>query len=270
MLAALPTQSLLPATPPYSIRSPSTIIADVDHFRYESLRRPAVDVIVSSEVQRVLGSTAEVATITNAYFRSVHLRLPVLSREHFSESLSISSDLLQADLAVLILVMYLAQQRPQHRGESMQSSLYVTAKMLIGLLEASNYSSLRTVQSRVLLSWYELGHGLFSGASISIGACARAARLIQLHGRSPKTPTDHREAALEEERMRTWCAIRNLDRCVQCTLASAPWLGRPCRTLTHFLCAASSTSATKKRYSEQKILTQTSSYLARTLHGCRM
>ncbi|KIW35706.1 uncharacterized protein PV07_02390 [Cladophialophora immunda] len=93
----------------------------------------------------------------------------------------------------------------------MQSSLYITVKNIISLLEATDYLSLEMCQCRLLIVFYEIGHGLFPAASISIAACAQAARTLGLHNQW-STPVTTQHTLDEEERRRVWWAVFNLDR----------------------------------------------------------
>lgn len=97
----------------------------------------------------------------------------------------------------------------------MQSSLYVKVKGIISLLEATTYHSLETVQSRILVAFYELGHGLHHAATASIGACGKIARFIALHNdlKHPYPEETARGILLEEKRRTMW-ALHNLDRYV--------------------------------------------------------
>ena len=102
---------------------------------------------------------------------------------------------------------------PVDQGQSMQSSLYVMVKSNISLLESTGYLSLEVVQSRVLLSYYEMGHGILPAALISIGACARAARALGLHKKLFHSPSENSGARMRaEEEKRVWWAVINLDR----------------------------------------------------------
>jgi hypothetical protein len=110
--------------------------------------------------------------------------------------------------------MHLLQQEPLAHAEDscMQSSLYFTIKSIISTLEGAGYADLVSVQCRAMVAFYELGHGIYPAASISVGGCARLARALQLHVDDGKERVDN-EARLEnEEQQRTWWAIVNMDR----------------------------------------------------------
>jgi len=69
------------------------------------------------------------------------------------------------------------------------------------------------VQARLLVSLYEMGHGIHPAASISIGACARTARALGLNKKLfQRAQGDHASRLRAEEEKRVWWALLNLDR----------------------------------------------------------
>jgi len=94
----------------------------------------------------------------------------------------------------------------------MLSSLYVLVKTGVNQLEMLRCLSIETIQSMLLIVLYEVGHGIYPAASISMATCARAARNLGLH-KIRSQPLSERENEIGEER-RTWWAIHNLDRYV--------------------------------------------------------
>jgi hypothetical protein len=93
----------------------------------------------------------------------------------------------------------------------MQSSLYITVKSVISLLESTNFLSLELVQCRLLVAFYEIGHGISPAASISIAAGARTARALGLNKQWVRPDFGGHTIDAEEER-RVWWAVFNLDR----------------------------------------------------------
>ena len=98
----------------------------------------------------------------------------------------------------------------------MRSALYVAVKQVLSLTDAADIRSVRVLQSKVLLAMYEMGHGMFAAAAATVGACAKAARLLGL-GKPSDLDRDADEDAntLMEERRRIWWSIFNLDRYVE-------------------------------------------------------
>lgn len=164
---------------------------------------------------------------SNAYFSSIHYRLPIISEPRFHKNFPRLFTPSGIDFTTLCLCMKLIHTSPSQQavGETdAKSQHYLLAKSSIGLLEAAGFVTLDTLQSRLLLILYEVGHGIYPAASVSIGSCARLARHVGLsrdfwHAQKAAVTT-----ADAEERRRTWWAIHNLDRyiffcCPQSVLA---------------------------------------------------
>lgn len=71
-------------------------------------------------------------------------------------------------------------QIPEPGAFSMQSSLYVSIKTSIALLEASGFLSVRVLQAKLLVCFYEVGHAIETAASISIAGCGRIVQALGL------------------------------------------------------------------------------------------
>jgi hypothetical protein len=94
----------------------------------------------------------------------------------------------------------------------MQSSLYVTVKSIISLLEATSYHSLEFIQCRLLIAFYEMGHGIYPAAAASVGACAKMARFAGFYQESILLSLEDDREIVVEEKKRTLWALHNLDR----------------------------------------------------------
>jgi hypothetical protein len=123
--------------------------------------------------------------------------------------------------------MHLLQQTPSRSVDSMISSLYALAKTGINQLEMLRCCSIDTIQSMLLIALYEVGHGIYPAASISMASCARAARNLGLH-KIRSEPLSEIGNDIGEKR-RTWWAIHNLDRYVQwrVTITAIPQIVEP-------------------------------------------
>ncbi|RDW56777.1 hypothetical protein BP6252_13961 [Coleophoma cylindrospora] len=206
------------------------ITASTDPFRHESIRKPTVDAITQKELFRIVGSPNNMRQVASSYFASISRRIPIVSANRFLDKLpSTVSTGCDADFAALCLSIYLILEVPQPGDVSMQSSLYVKVKGILSLLEATSYHSLEVVQSRILVAFYEMGHGLYPAATASIGACGKMARFIGLHSDSTYQNPDEETAwkILAEEKRRTLWALHNLDRylnlCTQESLFVTPF-----------------------------------------------
>lgn len=185
----------------------------IEPFRHDSLRQPTVDVIVQEQLLKVIGSRNYMHEVASEYFATISRRISIVSAERFFGRLpSIESAKCAADFTALCLCMYLVSQVPRPHDRSMQSSLYVTSKSIISLLEATSYHSVEVVQCRLLIAFYEMGHGIYPAAAASIGACAKMAHYAGFnHCSVLSSAKDEREILVEEKRRTLW-ALHNLDR----------------------------------------------------------
>lgn len=93
-----------------------------------------------------------------------------------------------------------------YSAEGNFDALYTLLKISIARLEAADINSIEVVQARLLVTSFEVGHGL-NAAYISIAALARAAAAIGLNEtvNAPSSPVC-------EEGLRVWWGIVMLDR----------------------------------------------------------
>ncbi|KAJ2983892.1 hypothetical protein NQ176_g355 [Zarea fungicola] len=105
----------------------------------------------------------------------------------------------------------------------MISPSYLSLRARLAMLEGSGWQSIHFLQCKILLVFYELGHGIFPAVSIPIAACARVCRAIstdwQFREAAPHTPED-------EEKRRTWWAVHNLERYIALCCGDAPLISR--------------------------------------------
>lgn len=141
-----------------------------------------------------LVSTEKINAVIHSFFNGPHTRLPLLAFDNFDTT--------------LIHAMYLVLQPPHSGQRDMASLLYLRTKHLVEISEAGGIESLQLLQARILIAYYELGHGLVSAAASSVGACAKKARFMVL---SPYA-REYEDPRLTQERRRTWWALFNLDR----------------------------------------------------------
>jgi hypothetical protein len=191
---------------------------DIDPFQYAALRQPTYDLFVAKRASSVLGDLAHVEQTAAAYFATIFLRMPILPRKTFFDKLPNLYTHPQADFTVLCLTIHLLIQRPDavesagHHGQTMHSSTYVTVKSFVGVLQSLAHPTMELLQAMVLLVLFEMGHGMYPAASISMATCARTARAIRLN----KIPGDRSATSFTnlelEQRRRVWWALLILDR----------------------------------------------------------
>jgi hypothetical protein len=143
------------------------------------------------------------------YLRTIGSWLPMTSRKKLYHSLSYIWSMPRADFALLLLSIYLALQPPFHPCETSatRSQIYSKTKQLFGLLQSAEILSIETVQSALLITVYEYGHGYFQSAFLSVGVCASMVQTLGWHRKRESCD----KSAPEEER-RVWWAIRVFER----------------------------------------------------------
>lgn len=155
------------------------------------------------------------------YLNTIFLRMPILSRNAFTTRLSTLYTHPQADFTLLCLSIHLLIQRPDElesagsHEQTMHSSTYVMIKSFIGILQSLATPTLEFIQAMLLVAFFEMGHGIYPAASISIAACARSARAIGLNKPLSIMETDPSSNRVNIElRGRVWWATLILDRYV--------------------------------------------------------
>ena len=205
--------------PQISFSFPGTTI---DPFRHEALRQPSVDVAVNIEASKIFPSLEELQNVAKKYFNTIYQRFPIISKARFLERLEYVFSKPHADFTLLCLCIHLVLQYPSQNEQSMQSLLYVTIKHTMSLLESTSFLSLEVVQARLLITFYEIGHGIHPGASISIATAAKTARLLGLNKKQfQQASRDPAAKVMAEEEKRVWWATVNLDRSVHIPKSSA-------------------------------------------------
>jgi hypothetical protein len=143
------------------------------------------------------------------YLRTIGSWLPMISRKKLYHSLSHIWSTPRTDFALLLLSIYLVLQPPFHPCETSatRSPIYYKTKQLFELLQSAEILSIEIVQSALLITVYEYGHGYFQSAFLSVGVCARMVQALGWHRKRESCD----KSVLEEER-RVWWAIRVFER----------------------------------------------------------
>ena len=191
------------------------MLSQGDPFRYRQLRNAYTNVTITQEVSKLVGPPTNVKRIVNIYFKSVHVWMPILSRNKFLGDVDDLWNDPKADIALLVLCVFLITQLPDDLGpDAMRTSLYAKIKSIYALVEALGVNTVTLVQSGILISLYEIGHGLLPTAYISMGTHARTAMACEIRegALSSTIPTSLQAWRLQEEQRRVWWGIMVVDR----------------------------------------------------------
>ncbi|KAL7792030.1 N-terminal binuclear Zn cluster-containing protein [Trichoderma ceciliae] len=169
---------------------------------------PDVDYLVTRDVSDLVGDVSNIKATCDEFFTSVHEWMPIVSKIQFMASLVSWLTYKRAELFFLILAMKLSCEQ----GSGPRTPLYQVTKHLQFRIENSGVLSLQVTQASVLISIYEMGHGIYPAAFLSIAACARYAAALGID----KSILGHNVMGIPwnelEERRRVWWSILVLDR----------------------------------------------------------
>lgn len=149
----------------------------------------------------------EVAT---GYYRSIQTWFPIISFLELCARLPGTWEQASTDMCLLFMSMSLLRQVPETQimdgncrlPKALESS-YLSLKSWIAILEGRGMNSLDFLHAKALLVLFEVVHGIFPAAYITIGALFRAADALHIYN-SGQT-NDYSE---------TWRGILILDRCI--------------------------------------------------------
>lgn len=159
-----------------------------------------------------IGDTDESRRIAVRYFETMHTPLAFISKIRFYDTLFGSSDI-RSDLAFLLLCMKLVMSKPiSNRVRPETTDIYRLAKQTIPEGELSTLVTIPILQAMVLIALYEIGHGIYPSAYVSIGTCARYGLALGLDRELNVFDNSPRRWIELEERRRAWWAVLILDR----------------------------------------------------------
>ncbi|KAF2871442.1 hypothetical protein BDV95DRAFT_572041 [Massariosphaeria phaeospora] len=184
---------------------------------------PTIRDTLHKQISAFVGNSQQVADWTAEYFRTIHLWLPVLSQTNFYTRLqSVQPETDSMDFSALILAMNLVCSKSVNAALTTPTrALYLLVKTLVSTLEADGVNSLEMVQARLLVTVFELGHGLYPAAYISAGANVRAAVDLGVNAGSDEQLVEtFGSREIVEEAQKVWSGIIIADRSVRLRCSS--------------------------------------------------
>lgn len=181
---------------------------------YPSLQTPNHDLDLRALVYTVIGDENEIRQAAAAYFRTIHTWLPVIAEGTYFQRIPSFQSQPTADFSLLTLCIFLLGAVPRN-GEMPigMRSLYAQTKSSVASLEAMEFYSLDLLQCRLLLTIFEVGHGMYPAAYISMGGNVRAAIALGVNAPSKQRSRIFRSMERAEEARLTWRGIVITDRC---------------------------------------------------------
>ena len=155
--------------------------------------------------------------VAERYFTLAHPWLPIISKRLFYDLISNPLKPPHADTVLLLscmdLVTWLPSDSPTET--SPKSLSYAAAKRSLLEDEIIGAFTIQHLHAMILVALYELGHGIYPAAYMSIGACVRYGVALGIHPRNASGLNEPSSTLLEqEERRRAWWAMLILDRWV--------------------------------------------------------
>ncbi|KAE8319549.1 hypothetical protein BDV41DRAFT_520188 [Aspergillus transmontanensis] len=160
--------------------------------------------------------TSAPSDIFATYIQSIHPWFPIISQT-LQDQLPKSWNEASLDCTLLALcISLLCTSPPPSSGDGTLSGLqsaYLHVKSWIAVIEGLGIASLKIVQARALVTLFEVAHGFYPAAYISIGATVRAADELKFHAYlPPSSSSSTNDESASEEAVLIGCAIRILDR----------------------------------------------------------
>ena len=154
----------------------------------------------------------------SAYCQAIEPWFPILWISRLRSQLSPTWEEAPLDVVFLCLSIILLTTTPPSSPEddnnpSKFRSLYLYTKGSLASTEGLGINSFLIVQSRILITLFEIAHGFYPAAYISIGAAVRSLDALEVHpgaGALPSHSVDDGEK--QEKTVLTWCGILILDR----------------------------------------------------------
>ena len=175
-------------------------------------------------VQKLMPRTPE--DILSDYCNAIEPWFPIISTAGLRSRLSLTWNDAHLDVALLCLSITLLTTSPSSATEdnidpSEFESMYFSTKSSLGSTEGLGINSFLVVQTRILVTLFEIAHGFYPAAYISIGATVRATDALEMHPVAHNLPSYYLDAdARREEIVLIWCGILILDRCDSLTETS--------------------------------------------------
>jgi hypothetical protein len=150
-----------------------------------------------------------------AYSRSPELWFPIA--QGFQDKIRSTWDETSLDIAFLCLSIVLLTTFPSSSaknsgGASKFESLYLQLKGSLALAEGLGLNSIALVQTRILMTLFEISHGFYPAAYIYMGTTLRAAEALEAHPTAEMSPLYcSSEPVSDEETVLMWCGILVLD-----------------------------------------------------------
>jgi hypothetical protein len=167
-------------------------------FDLEQYSASSIHLNIKHQAWSLLGSEIDILDFSTKYFNTIHAWFPIISQKGYQKQLPHTSDT-YPDQFLLSACMLLLATLPENGEISAWSrSVYVFIRGAICLLESCGVESNTLLQCRLLITNFEVGHGLHPAAYVSIGTVARAGATLNLQS-DCKSPSSKNSVSCESE-----------------------------------------------------------------------
>ena len=193
---------------------PAVFFLDSDVFQRGRIEIPRPsNVPIPSPIMEFIGNIDDIRSVAVQYFQTIHTWMPFISKKRLYEHLLNPLSRPRADHFLLLFCMKLIMWSPLG-NVGPKTPEYVTAKRFQLELEIAELFTVQGLQAGLLISLYEIGHGIYPSAYTSIGSCARLAIALGIDRRNETFEFNERMDWVErEERTRIWWTIVIIDQC---------------------------------------------------------
>lgn len=170
---------------------------------------PQGRVAIPNRIMEYLDDAISFKSVVADYFKNVHHCMPVISRIRLHNLVS-NTPLHQQepDSILLLLSIKLILSTPDQSKSA--SEEYTITKHFFFMVEAAGCLTLQMVQAGIMITLYELGHGIYPAAFSTIAVCARYGSALGIDDSNTSDLT----SAGGEEKVRVWWGVLIIDQYV--------------------------------------------------------
>lgn len=138
---------------------------------------------IPAHILHLLGDIDSIHSYATEFFSHDHTLMSFISKPRFySYHLNSQSCIPNRPETILLLLsLKLITTLPPTNPRNPQTPLYQAIKHYCLEVETSNVPSLPILQAEILIALYEMGHGIYPAAYLTIGACARYAYALGIN-----------------------------------------------------------------------------------------
>ena len=193
---------------------PQSFFLDYDVYRDAQLWLPQIDMSFSPEIT---GYVNDPEFIISQHFATTQSWMPLISKKKIYQELANEQSRHRSDFIILLYCMKLLMWwPPEHDRDTKidgRTIAHSTATRLLHDAEATGILTLQLLQAKLFVCFYELGHGIYPAAYLSVGACARYGMALGIDSTNEALQSNYATDPMDlEEMRRCWWAVVILDR----------------------------------------------------------